>query len=388
MNSSEPSSAGPRPSRFWRLLPLVVLGGAFLLAAALGLEAYSLRGAASPAEQYAWQQHAGGALPELWSAPSFSFVDQHGKPATERELAGSVWIADFIYTQCTSACPLLSAKLALVRRQLADPRVKFVSFSVDPEHDKPDVLRSYEQNWGPEDARWSLLSTDPKGLGALAEGMRVAVSPTQDPNDPILHTTLFFLVDSASKVRGAYDSTDDVALDRLVQDAQRLLGVAASQTEVAAQSGAELVSALGCRGCHENPRVAPALAGLLGQSVQLTGGDSVVADDAYLSESITAPGAKVRQGYLNLMPAYGAHLQAVQLSALVNYLHELKAPAAKDGLTKLAGAQEPARIVEDPVCHMDVRVTAETPHFEHAGQMHYFCSEGCEEKYRASVARR
>jgi protein SCO1/2 len=388
MNSSEPSSAGPKPSRFWRLLPLVVLGGAFLLAAALGLEAYSLRGATSPAEQYAWQQREGNALPELWSAPSFSFVDQHGKPATERDLAGGVWIADFIYTQCTSACPLLSAKLALVRRQLTDPRVKFVSFSVDPEHDKPEVLRAYEQNWGPQDARWTLFSTDPKGLAALAQGMRVAVSPTQDPNDPILHTTLFFLVDSASKVRGAYDSSDDAALDRLVQDAQRLLGAAAAQTEVAAQSGAELYASLGCRGCHENPKVAPALAGLRGQSVQLTGGESVVADAAYLMESITAPGAKVRQGYLNLMPAYGAHLQAAQLSALVSYLEEWNAPAAKDGATKTAGAQEPARIVEDPVCHMEVRVTPDTPHFEHGGQVHYFCSESCEEKYRASVAQR
>jgi protein SCO1/2 len=369
------------------LLPLVVLGGAFLLAAALGLEAYSLRSARAPAEQYAWQQRQDGVLPELWSAPEFSFVDQHGKPATERDLSGSVWIADFIYTQCTSACPLLSAKLALVRRQLADPRARFVSFSVDPEHDKPEVLRSYEQNWGPEDARWTLLSTDPKGLAALAQGMRVAVSPTQDPNDPILHTTLFFLVDSAAKVRGAYDSTDDTALDRLVQDAQRLLGPAPVQPAVAAHSGAELYSQLACRGCHENPKVAPALAGLAGQSLPLTGGDSVVADDAYLSESITAPGAKVRQGYLNLMPAYGARLQPEQLSALVHYLHEWKAPAAP-GSTKTVAAQEPARIVEDPVCHMDVRVTPETPHFEHAGQVHYFCSESCEEKYRASVAQR
>jgi protein SCO1/2 len=384
------------------LLPLVVLGGAFLLTAALGWEAYSLRGAAAPAEQYAWQQREGGELPELWSAPGFSFVDQHGKPTTERDLAGGVWIADFIYTQCTSACPLLSAKLALVRRQLADPRVKFVSFSVDPEHDTPEVLRSYELNWGPEDARWALLSTDPGGLAALAEGMRVAVSPTQDLNDPILHTTLFFLVDSASKVRGAYDSSDDTALDRLVQDAKRLLGPAALQAdahaELTAQSGAELYSELGCRGCHENPRVAPALAGLLGQSVRLTAGDEVLVDDAYLSESIVAPGAKVRQGYLNLMPAYGARLQPEQLSALVHYLHEWQAPAlpaapakavaAKAVAAKAVAAQEPARIAVDPVCHMEVRVTPETPHFEHGGQVHYFCSESCEKKYRASVAQR
>jgi YHS domain-containing protein len=103
---------------------------------------------------------------------------------------------------------------------------------------------------------------------------------------------------------------------------------------------------------------------------------------------MVAPGAKVRQGYLNLMPAYGARLQADQLGALVQYLHEWKAPAMPGGATKTVAAQEPARIALDPVCHMEVRVTPETPHFEHAGQVHYFCSQSCEEKYRASVAQR
>jgi hypothetical protein len=53
------------------------------------------------------------------------------------ELRGSVWVADFIFTSCKSVCPVLSAKMVQVQRAIPDPRLKFVSFSVDPERDTP-----------------------------------------------------------------------------------------------------------------------------------------------------------------------------------------------------------------------------------------------------------
>jgi cytochrome oxidase Cu insertion factor (SCO1/SenC/PrrC family) len=47
----------------------------------------------------------------LWRVPQFAFTDQRGRPATEQTLLGHVWIADFIFTQCASACPLITARL-------------------------------------------------------------------------------------------------------------------------------------------------------------------------------------------------------------------------------------------------------------------------------------
>jgi protein SCO1/2 len=404
MKISESPSA-KKPARFWRLLPPLALATAALLAAALAFEARRLSEPAATAERFAWGQQETGPLPELWQAPAFSFVDQNGQPSSDRDLSGHVWIADFIYTECTSACPLLSAKLALIRRQLPEPQLTFVSFSVDPEHDKPEVLQRYARTWGAEDPRWRLLSTDPKGLASVADGMRVAVNATNDPSNPILHTTLFFLVDSASKVRGVYDSADDSALKRLVSDARSLIGSSAAPP-TDALSGAEAYMDLGCAGCHENPRVAPSLAGLWGQSVPLEGGGSVIADEHYVTASILSPGVQVRAGFLNIMPAYGDRLQGEQLHTLVQYLHDLhpvqasahqraagpSAAGAAVAGTAVAGTAaagsatiEPARIAIDPICHMQVRVTPDTPHVEHDGKQEYFCSENCQHKFLASL---
>jgi protein SCO1/2 len=390
--SKEPENQPQRPqkARSGRILPVLLLAGASLLAAGLGYELHSLGAPAPSAERAAWQRRAGDTLPELWKAPEFAFVDQHGQPTTTHDFAGRVWIADFIYTQCTSACPLLSAKLVLLQRQLPDARLGFVSFSVDPEHDTPQLLEAYAREWSANDARWRLLSTDPKGLAALADGMRVAVSPTGDAANPILHTSLFFLVDATSSVRGVYDSADDTALGQLVADTKSLLGPApaeqtAAQRAGAEHSGGELYANLGCAACHQNPRIAPSLSGLWGQSVALQGGGRALVDEAYLTESIVAPGAKVRDGYLNIMPAYGGQLKPEQVSALVQHLRESR--AADPEPAHPTAAAEAARIVEDPICHMPVRVTAETPHVKHGGEEHYFCSSDCEAKYRAQIAK-
>ena len=100
---------------------------------------------APPAEAFA---HAGNSsLEPLWKVPPFSFVDQDGRGLTDQDLIGRVWIASFLFTSCTAACPALSSQLALLQRQLVDPNIRFVSFSVDPEHDTPAALNAYRARW-------------------------------------------------------------------------------------------------------------------------------------------------------------------------------------------------------------------------------------------------
>ena len=75
--------------------------------------------------------------PVLWAAPEFSLVDQEGAPTSKASLRGRVWIANFIFTRCTSVCPTLTARMRALQRKLPNPELRFVSFSVDPEHDPP-----------------------------------------------------------------------------------------------------------------------------------------------------------------------------------------------------------------------------------------------------------
>lgn len=133
-----------------------------------------------------------------WKVPAFDYVDQDGHHITNRDLLGHPWIADFIYTQCTTACPVLTARMRLLQRRITDPAVRFVSFSVDPAHDTPSVLKAYAAKWHGDESRWRLLSTgDDANVHATAMGMRVAVEHSGDPTNPILHTSRFILVDPA-----------------------------------------------------------------------------------------------------------------------------------------------------------------------------------------------
>jgi YHS domain-containing protein len=106
----------------------------------------------------------------------------------------------------------------------------------------------------------------------------------------------------------------------------------------------------------------------------------VTADRAYVRESIVAPGTKIVRGYLPLMPSYRAYLDDQQLDALVSHVEQLSQRGAADGGT---AEQTRAAVVVDPVCHMDVRVTDDTPHATHEGHEYYFCAESCRKRFIA-----
>lgn len=327
---------------------------------------------------------ASGESPVMWQAPKFSFVDQNGRRTTTSDLAGHVWIADFIFTSCTTICPLITAKMALLQRRLErHPSVRFVSFSVDPERDTPEALKRYAAAWRAGETRWLLLSTTPNELKSLASGMFVNVRPIE--ND-IAHSNLFFLVDARGGVRGIYESDKNDALERLVGDTEALLRATHEAAEVGrgphrSGNGRDLYAALGCGACHARSELAPPLVGLAGRRVKLEGDAELSADAAYIRESIVAPDAKLVVGHVLRMPSYEKELTKSELDAVVEYVMMLGAAAPAQE------AAAPAEIAVDPVCSMKVRVTNATPRAEHAGKTTYFCSEPCRERFLADPKR-
>jgi cytochrome oxidase Cu insertion factor (SCO1/SenC/PrrC family)/YHS domain-containing protein len=312
-------------------------------------------------------------LPVLTEVPRFSFLDQDGVAIGNADLLGHVWIADFIFTHCTTACPILSARLSLVQRQLADPSLRFLSFSVDPEHDTPAVLKAYAARWRRE-PRWRLLATTQRGLGALVAGLGLEVTPTDDPADPIEHSDGFVLVDEAGMLRGLY-RRDETA--RLIADVARLTSRARGSAP-SGHGGAQLFVELGCAGCHGDPHVASPLGGLFGTKIQLADGKQVLADEDYLRESILQPQKKLVAGYPATMPSYEGAINRAQLDALVAYVKALPAPAAP--------AQERTLSI-DPVCKMQLSAGPDSPQVVHHGKTHYFCSDLCRQRFVADPSR-
>ncbi len=335
-------------------------------------------------------------LPSYWDVPGFAFPNQDAKPVTDHDLRGHVWVADFIFTQCVTACPIMTSKMILLQKQLHQPGVRFVSFSVDPEHDSPAALKKYATLWQGDEARWELLSTDPAGLAAVTKGMHVAVDKSDDADNPIIHSSLFMLIDTAGRVRGLYNSIDGEAMEKLVVDTNALAGDAvaspttalAIETGSAVERGALVYQSMGCLACHSQSRIAPPLTAVFNGQVRLADHRTVWADEAYLHESVVDPNAKVVSGYLPSMPSYRGLLTDDQVSDVLEYIKSLSpngagghGMVATTAVTQPATQTETELLVKDPVCKMRVRAESTAPHASFDGHDYFFCSDNCRERF-------
>ena len=146
--------------------------------------------------------------PVIGPLPAFSLVDQAGRAVGPGELRGEPFVANFIFTRCISACPLLTSQMKNLQKRLggAAERVKMLSISVDPEYDTPEVLARYAAEQGAT-RRWTYLTGELDDVrGAIEEGFRVRMGervPLGDAFD-ILHASHFVLVDSELRIRGYY----------------------------------------------------------------------------------------------------------------------------------------------------------------------------------------
>ena len=167
---------------------------------------------------------------KLGVVPPFTMIAADGAPFGSDDLRGKVWIASFFFTRCRSQCPALMGDLAELEdryKQSGVTGVRLVSFSVDPEHDRPEVLREYGAALGVDPARWTLVTGD---LGAMRElllgGFKVPMDEREQLGEDLFdvgHSGKVVLVDRKGKIRGYYN-TDEAGLDELYSRSRGLAG--------------------------------------------------------------------------------------------------------------------------------------------------------------------
>jgi protein SCO1/2 len=164
-------------------------------------------------------------LPLVATLPHFELTERDGSRVTLADLAGRPWIADFIFTRCQIACPVLTARMREVRGKLPPGSgIRSVSLTVDAGHDTPAVLVDYAAAFGIAGRDWLFLTDGPGETRKLVrEGfLQPVVDTPENAAMPVLHSTRFALVDGAGGVRGFYDAYDPEDIERLVADALRL----------------------------------------------------------------------------------------------------------------------------------------------------------------------
>jgi protein SCO1/2 len=158
---------------------------------------------------------------KIHTIPAFSFIDQNGNLITEKTVQGKIYVANFFFTKCRSICPKMASNMFQLQVVFKmDTSIILLSHSVTPETDSVSILRKYALDNKVEASKWHLLTGDKKEIYRLAKQQYFAgdtVGYYQSGNE-FLHTENFILVDKHRRIRGVYNGTLLVEIDRIKQD--------------------------------------------------------------------------------------------------------------------------------------------------------------------------
>ncbi|KMK74764.1 SCO family protein [Alkalihalobacillus pseudalcaliphilus] len=140
--------------------------------------------------------------------PSFTFTNQEGESFGSEDLADNYYLANMVFTFCTTVCPVMTPNMLHLQKALEEEGVdiQFVTFTVDPERDTPEHLKNYGTNVGANLETWHFLSGyDQKEIMEFSvEGFKQPVQPYPDGSD-IGHSTRFFLINKEGQVIRSYN---------------------------------------------------------------------------------------------------------------------------------------------------------------------------------------
>jgi protein SCO1 len=145
------------------------------------------------------------ALPKIAPAPEFALISQDRAPVKLADYRGKVVAVTFIFTLCADTCPVLTPMMSFVQDQLgADfgKKIAFVSITVDPERDTPEVLKEYAQAFGANLSGWSFLTGTPDAIREVTR--RYGIFAAKTTNGSIDHTFLTSIIDQRTILRVQY----------------------------------------------------------------------------------------------------------------------------------------------------------------------------------------
>ena len=172
--------------------------------------------------------------PVLAVVPDFQLTDQSNEAYGSEKLHGKIWVANFIFTRCTTVCPVFSAEMSTLQKRTnkASNGLQLVSFSVDPAYDTPDRLKEYSKRFSANPWYWHFLTGPIQEVRAtVVDGMKTAMGEAAevDMPDALFHGSHFVLVDTQMQIRGFYDVNDEETIDRLLLDVQLIITENAGQ---------------------------------------------------------------------------------------------------------------------------------------------------------------
>ncbi|MFE8697910.1 SCO family protein [Cytobacillus sp. FJAT-53684] len=158
-----------------------------------------------------------------WELQNFSAVNQANEEVSREDLIGKAWLANFVFTQCTTVCPPMTANMAKLQKKLKEEKVKFniISFSVDPERDKSEILKEYGDRYEADYSTWNFLTGYSEDeIKAIAKNFKT-LAEKEEGTDQFIHSTKIFLINGEGKIVKGYNGID-VPYDEIISDMEIL----------------------------------------------------------------------------------------------------------------------------------------------------------------------
>jgi protein SCO1/2 len=146
---------------------------------------------------------------ESKKVPEFRFTDQNGKTITNKDYSGKVYVVEFFFTTCPTICPKMNANMIDLQNHFEGYKDDFgvASFTINPVHDTPEVLKAYAEQYGVTNPNWHFMTGDRDAIYDLANlGFNIYVGQNDEVEGGFEHSGNFALIDKNGYIRSRMDA--------------------------------------------------------------------------------------------------------------------------------------------------------------------------------------
>lgn len=159
--------------------------------------------------------------------PEFEFTTQDNETLSNEDLEGTWWIADFIFTNCETVCIPMTNNMVKLQEKVNEENidnVEFVSFSVDPDYDTPEVLTEYAEDYGADLSNWNFLTGyDFETIEDISmNGFKNMLAAPPEGDNQVVHGAYFFLVNPEGEILSPYSGMESEQMDAIVEDLKKM----------------------------------------------------------------------------------------------------------------------------------------------------------------------
>lgn len=174
-------------------------------------------------------------LKVIGNVPAFSLTDQNGKTITNKDFLGKVYLVEFFFSTCPTICPKMNQNMLILEKHFSNnDDFGIASFTINPENDTQEVLKTHAEHLGVTSKNWHFLTGDKQYIMDLSnKGFNLFASENPKIDGGFEHSGLFALIDKNGKIRSRkddfgnpivyYDGLEEAGIQALKQDIKVLL---------------------------------------------------------------------------------------------------------------------------------------------------------------------